>query len=135
MVPFLVIIVRAKPPGLGLSILLAKKGTHVQQVHEETELNDQPRAAYHGLPTIYGLFCAAGLDYHWANWVDFYTHLRRQPAASIQRDLRVAKVGQERNKAGIVVEVSTDLHRAETDYVVDCDLASSIVHRQFFGPE
>ncbi|KAJ5367638.1 hypothetical protein N7541_001579 [Penicillium brevicompactum] len=64
-----------------------------------------------------------------------YAHLQRQPTASVNWGHRVVKVNQELNKAWIDIETSTGAHRAEADYVVGCDGASSIVRRQLFGPE
>jgi len=64
-----------------------------------------------------------------------YTHLQRQLTARVKWAHRVVKIGQDSDKAWVDIETSDGLHRAEADYVIGCDGASSTVRRELFGPE
>lgn len=64
-----------------------------------------------------------------------YTHLQRQPTASVKWAHRVVKIGQGPDKAWVDIETPDGLYRAEADYVIGCDGASSTVRRELFGPE
>jgi 2-polyprenyl-6-methoxyphenol hydroxylase-like FAD-dependent oxidoreductase len=64
-----------------------------------------------------------------------YSHLQRQPTASVKWAHRVVKIGQGPDKAWVDVETPDGLHTAEADYVIGCDGASSTVRRELFGPE
>ncbi|KAJ5157146.1 uncharacterized protein N7482_008246 [Penicillium canariense] len=64
-----------------------------------------------------------------------YEHIQKQPTATVKWSHRVARIGQDQDKAWVDVETPNGTTRSAADYVIGCDGASSTVRRELFGPE
>lgn len=62
-------------------------------------------------------------------------HLEQQPSARVSWGHNVVDIGQDSEKAWVVVEAADGQRKLEADYVVGCDGANSQVRRCLFGNE
>jgi len=62
-----------------------------------------------------------------------YSHLEAQPSAKVQWNHKVVDIGQDGDKAWVVVETPEGRQRHEADYIIGCDGANSQVRRSLFG--
>ncbi len=62
-----------------------------------------------------------------------YSHLEAQPSAKVQWNHKVVDIGQDGDKAWVMVETPEGHQKHEADYIIGCDGANSQVRRSLFG--
>jgi 2-polyprenyl-6-methoxyphenol hydroxylase-like FAD-dependent oxidoreductase len=62
-----------------------------------------------------------------------YDHLKGQLTSTIEWQHKVTSIGQDKDKAWVVVETPTGLKQLEADYIIGCDGANSQIRRSLFG--
>ncbi|OBT52697.1 hypothetical protein VE04_06016 [Pseudogymnoascus sp. 24MN13] len=60
-------------------------------------------------------------------------HLKAQPTSSLKWQHKVTSIGQDADKAWVLVETPEGPKRLEADYIVGCDGANSQIRRSLFG--
>jgi 2-polyprenyl-6-methoxyphenol hydroxylase-like FAD-dependent oxidoreductase len=60
-------------------------------------------------------------------------HLKAQPTSSLMWQHKVTSIGQDADKAWVLVETPEGPKRLEADYIVGCDGANSQLRRSLFG--